>query len=167
MSNISNMCHILFHKVFIGQEENVYFVDPTFSFKGATFQEVRDQYLNYNLEDLRDILVLYDMMVVYKNCGGSDYYRHQDKLRKVTHYIEDRISEKQKYEDTNDNTEENFDTVVVSASELNNKVLEDIYKDKLKSIKSCSEYIMFKIGKKKLNMTVLNNSDDIGLSVSI
>ena len=110
-----------------------FYLSDDFSYNGMSFEQIKDKYMELLLEDLRDILYLYDITMKYKNYGQEIYpvYKHRENVRYVTKYIEDRINEET----------ENYS--------MNKKTLEKMHNIKFKNIQEIRKLYDIKSGKKQ------------------
>ncbi len=95
-----------FYLVFIDKEDNNHKLDPNFMYKDKNFEYIKENYHAYTLEELREILYLYDLSMNYEFYGGPTncYERHRSRIFDVVKYIENYLSK----EDTTQNNHQEF-----------------------------------------------------------
>ena len=154
----------LFDKVFIKNEQyniginnNLYNLPDDFNYNGMSYDQIKTNYLNLSLTDLRDILYLYDVYMNYKDYGTNYYplFKHQNRVISTIQYIEDRISD-------------NLNTVEVTEkkSNINHDILKCKYKQNLDHVKKFKK----KIEESKSNYDVdkfVDYSQDYKLIINI
>lgn len=84
----------VFRSVFVNKEDAMHVLDEHFNYKGKGYNYILSHSTDYKPEELLQILVLYDLMMNYKNIGSllHSEYIHKNRVRDAYGYISSLVS---------------------------------------------------------------------------